>query len=233
MATPYEFKPGPYSSHTLLLDSLPKLGAGARVLDVGCGDGYLGEILAERGYEVTGIERSDGFTGRFPESVRLVVADLEEGLPPLESRYDYVLCADILEHLRKPENLLAQIRGVLKRGGRLVASLPNSGNIYFRLNVLAGRFPQEDKGLFDRTHLRFYMWDGWARLLQEAGYSIETVRSSGIPVGLAISPGSPPSRPIEVLEGVSYELARLWKTLFAYQFIVTASTGRNGTDDGK
>ena len=48
--SPYQFKASPYSSHTILLANLPEPGQGKRVLDVGCGDGYLGEILAARGY---------------------------------------------------------------------------------------------------------------------------------------------------------------------------------------
>ena len=84
------------------------------------------------------------------------------GLPELPpASFDYFFCADILEHLRDPARLLHQLRTALYPGGLLIASLPNSGNVYFRLNILAGRFPQDDKGLFDRTHVRFYMWSGW------------------------------------------------------------------------
>ncbi|MGD0362405.1 MAG: hypothetical protein ABSC93_16130, partial [Bryobacteraceae bacterium] len=55
-ATPYQLKGSPYSSHSLLLASLPSSGNGRRVLDVGCAGGYLGAILAGRGYCVTGVD---------------------------------------------------------------------------------------------------------------------------------------------------------------------------------
>jgi SAM-dependent methyltransferase len=221
----YTFKASPYSSHSLLLRALPERGEGRAVLDVGCGSGYLSALLAERGYVVTGIERNGGYQEPFPSTVQLIEADLEEGLPALECAFDYVLCADILEHLRRPEVLLADLRKVLRPGGGLIASLPNSGNIYFRLNVLAGRFPQDDKGLFDRTHLRFFVWSGWADLLRKSGWIIDRAESSAIPVGLVVPPKWEGSRPVVLAERVCYGLAKLRKTLFAYQFVVTAHVG--------
>lgn len=217
----YSLKQSPYSSHSLLVGSFPTQGAGRRVLDVGCADGYLAAILAARGYRVTGVERPGGAGEAFPREVKLIEADLDAGLPALDGSFDYVLCADVLEHLRNPRRLLEQIREGLAPGGVLVASLPNSGNLYFRLNVLAGRFPRHDRGLFDRTHLHFCMWTNWVELLASAGYSIQTCRPTGIPVSLAL-PRFAASLWIRAAERLSYEIARLWKTMFAYQFVVTA-----------
>lgn len=217
----YSFKPSPYSSHAIVLSLFPAVTRTVRVLDAGCGNGYLAAILASRGYDVTGVEQPGGFDKDFPANVRLVPADLESGLPDLDGTFDYILCADILEHLRHPEGLLAQLRACLAPGGVLIASLPNSGNIYFRLTVLAGRFPQEDKGLFDRTHLRFYTLDGWRQLFAGSGYEWEQLRPTGIPIGLRF-PGAQESLPVRAAERLSYLLARLRKQLFAYQFVVVA-----------
>lgn len=215
----YSFKPGRYSSHSVLLGALPEQGGGHRLLDVGCAGGYLSEILAQRGYRVTGLDRPGTSISGFPANVRLVEADLEEGLPKLDGRFMYAVCADILEHLRNPGRLLRDVREYLEPNGRLVASLPNSGNFYFRFNILLGRFPQDDKGLFDRTHLRFYMWKGWQRLFEENGFEIDLVRPTAVPVGLAFPALS---RVAEALEAVSYGCARAWMKLFAYQFVVVA-----------
>lgn len=222
---PYQLKDSPYSSHGLLLACLPPDGAGRRVLDVGCAGGYLGVILAGRGYRVTGIDSPGAARGGFPESVELFEADLDLGLPALAGRFDYVICADVLEHLRRPVRLLRDLRAVLAGGGRVVASLPNSGHAYFRWNVLRGRFPAHDRGLFDRTHLHFYTWRGWLDLFTAAGFRVETVRCSGVPVALAL-PKWEGSAAVRALERVSYESARWWKEMFAYQFIVTAAPER-------
>jgi SAM-dependent methyltransferase len=218
----YTFKASPYSSHALVLRAFPADGKGRTVLDLGCGNGYLGALLSQRGYVVTGVERNGGWSPPFPDSVRLIEADLEQGLPPLGASFDYVLCADILEHLRRPEAMLQKLKAVTRPGGLIIASLPNSGNVYFRLNILAGRFPQHDKGLFDRTHVRFYTWMGWTSLFNDSGWQIQSVESSGIPVGLVVPPQWEQAQPVRWAEHLCYGLAKIRKTLFAYQFVVTA-----------
>jgi SAM-dependent methyltransferase len=143
----------------------------------------------------------------------------------LDGSFDYILCADVLEHLREPERLLRACRERLAPEGALIASLPNSGHAYFRGHVLMGRFPQHDRGLFDRTHLRFCTWHGWVDLLARAGFLIEELHCSGVPVGLAL-PKWEDSLWVRALERLSYESAQAWKSLFAYQFIVRARAER-------
>jgi SAM-dependent methyltransferase len=221
----YTFKASEESSHGQLLALLPAPGRGKRVLDLGCGPGHVARLVAERGYEVTGVERRGATGDSFPGNVRLIESDLDQGLPPVEGRFDYVVCADILEHLREPERLLKRVHGVLDGEGRVLASLPNSGNIYFRLVVLSGRFPQEEKGLFDRTHVRFYTRDGWRELLGGAGFHIESMTATGIPAGLRF-PRWADTMAIRALEAVLHGLAVLWPSLWAYQFVVVAAPGR-------
>jgi SAM-dependent methyltransferase len=219
-AVPYRLKESPYGSHMLLLDALPAKGAGRKVLDLGCCNGYFAALMAERGYDVTGVERAGGHGPDFPIEVRLIEHDLEQGLPPIDSRFSLVICADILEHLRYPLALLQQARELMEPDGQLAASLPNSGNFYFRLNVLAGRFPKEEKGLFDRTHVQFFPWSGWVELFEAAGFHIKEVRSSAVPFSVAMP--SAPAWLVEALEWSFFQAARVWKTLFAYQFIVVS-----------
>ena len=217
--SPYALKPQAHSSHSILLRLLPGAGNGRRLLDLGCADGYLSRLFSERGFSVTAIDGAAPQPRTFPDGVRFLEADLDRGLPPLEGNFDFVVCADILEHLRDPDALLRGIRSKMSHGGKLIASLPNSGNIYFRLNVLLGRFPAHDRGLFDRKHLHFYMWKGWKDLLQRNGFHIRTAQPSTIPFSLAW-----PHRPglAAALESLYWVAARTWKTLFAYQFVVVA-----------
>lgn len=217
----YTFKPNRYSSHTLLLENFPAPGQGRRVLDVGGGEGYLSEALAARGYSVECIARPGSARPNFPREVELLEADLDFDLPQLSAGFEYVLCGDILEHLREPLAALQWLRKLLKPGGRLIASLPNSGHIYVRWNVLLGRFPEHDRGLFDRTHLHYFGWESWRRLLSDAGLRIETVRPTAVPVALALGRDQA-GLAVRALESLSYALGRIRKTLFAYQFVVVA-----------
>jgi len=200
---------------------LPENGNGLKLLDVGCADGYLSRLFAARGFRVIAIDAPAQRQRELPDGIRFLEADLDHGLPAVEGRFDFVVCADILEHLRNPEVLLREIHSRMAPGAKLLASLPNSGNIYFRLNVLFGKFPQDDRGLFDRTHLHFYMWKGWQDLLIENGYKITNVRPSVIPFSLAL-----PNQPglANLLERLYYVAARAWRTLFAYQFVVVAES---------
>lgn len=86
-----------------MLAEFPERGEGRRVLDVGCAIGYISEILAQRGFAVTSI---DWPNSPHPPTVEFAGADLDDGLPPLRGQFDYVICADVLEHLRAPWNCL-------------------------------------------------------------------------------------------------------------------------------
>jgi SAM-dependent methyltransferase len=218
LRTRYEFKGGDYSSHLMLLRRFPAHGEGRRVLDVGCAGGFLGEMLAARGYSVTGLDWPGTATS---PAIQFHGADLDNGLGTLGGGYDYIVCADVLEHLRDPLRVLIECRERLARGGVVIASLPNSGHWYFRANILAGRFPQDEKGLFDRTHLRFYMWDNWVELFEQAGLRMVSVEPTTTPFGLVLR-SLDGSWFVRALERISYDLARVWKRLFAYQFVITA-----------
>lgn len=217
----YTLKQSPYSSHMILMRLLDPVRLGRRLLDVGCGNGFLARLLGQTGFQVTGLEHPQGYDANFPAEVALIAHDLETPLPELPGKFDVIVVADVLEHLRKPSDLLTALRPYLSKGGCVVASLPNSGNIYFRLNILLGRFPQEDKGLFDRTHLHFYMWQNWEDLFSACGFELEVYDVSGIPVGLAFA-SMADSWLVKMGEWGCYQLARIWKTLFAYQFLVVA-----------
>jgi len=218
---PYTFKAGRYSSHRLLLEALPAQGHGRRLLDVGGGQGYLSRILAGRGYRVVCIAGPGSIAKDFPRGVELHEADLDFQSPPVGDDYSFLLCGDVLEHLRDPRSVLRRLRLLLRPEGRLVASLPNSGHAYVRWNVLLGRFPAHDRGLFDRTHLHFFTWQGWRQLLRESGFQLERVEPTTVPLSLAL-PRWQDNLAIGLLESLSYGLGRLWKTLFAYQFVVVA-----------
>lgn len=204
-----------------MLRLFPGEGLGRAVLDLGCGNGHLAAALAARGFTVTGVERPAEYRPDFPASVDLIEHDLDQGLPRIYQQFDYVICADILEHLRDPAHLLEQLHVALRPGAQLIASLPNSGNIYFRSQVALGRFPQHDQGLFDRTHLHFYPWHGWQQLFRESGFRIRSVVPTSVPFEQAFTPRRA-SVMIRFAEWFSYGFARLWKTMFAYQFVVTA-----------
>ncbi|MCB1954240.1 MAG: class I SAM-dependent methyltransferase [Rhodocyclaceae bacterium] len=165
------------SSLTAIAGRIPP---GATILDVGCGTGALGAALAEG----TGCQ-FDGITYN-PEEAELAmrhyrrveVLDLDAPAPlaswPLAD-YDVIVCADILEHLRRPQDLLHELRGRLKPEGSLIVSVPNVGYFGLVAEILAGDFRYRDEGLLDRTHLRFFTRRSISRLLAECGWQLHDV----------------------------------------------------------
>lgn len=224
-ASPYRIKLSPLSSHGRILRFLATCPRGNRILEVGTAEGYLGRALKEAGFgRLTGLEANPSYaeTAR-PGYSEMIRADLESWQPsPSMGPFDVILCADILEHLKDPWSALKKLRGLLAPGGRLLLSIPNSGHWWFRLNVLFGRFPLEERGLFDRGHLRFFTWRTLWKLVEQAGFHVEKVWIT--PPPLSDLCGAGPGQRVAVgLEGIYCAIGLLWRKLFAYQFILCAA----------
>ncbi|MCB1022043.1 MAG: class I SAM-dependent methyltransferase [Bryobacterales bacterium] len=220
-SSPYGFKASPYSSHARLMQAFDEPGRGRRVVDVGGGEGYLSRALVDRGYAVTCVAQPGTASPALPASVEVVEADLNREPLELGGRFSRALCGDVLEHLVDPLDVLERLAASLEEDGCLVASLPNGAHWFVRLNVLFGRFPEDDKGLFDRTHLHFYAWKNWARLLNKAGLEVVSLEPTVVPFDLALPRiGQGPIG--RALEAANYWAAKLWKELWAYQFVIVA-----------
>ena len=146
-----------------------------RILDLGCCTGALGSALKRRqGAVVLGVERDADYAADARARLdRVVVSDVErflEGPAPSEAPFDCLIAADVLEHLVDPWLALARAADLLAPGATIVVSLPNVA--YYRgiwQLVRTGRWPREDVGVFDRTHLRWFTLDDGLDLLRQAG----------------------------------------------------------------
>ncbi|MFB6696194.1 class I SAM-dependent methyltransferase [Streptomyces virginiae] len=101
--------------------------AGRRVLDAGCGSGPLSAALRDRGAVVTGIDVSAGMLAlarrRLGDDVALHVVDLNDPLPFDDEAFDDVVGSLVLHYLQDWEPTLAELRRVIRPGGRLIASV--------------------------------------------------------------------------------------------------------------
>jgi 2-polyprenyl-3-methyl-5-hydroxy-6-metoxy-1,4-benzoquinol methylase len=158
------------TSHGHMLDLI---GGNKTVLDVGCATGYLARALVERGCTVSGVElEPEAAEQARPVLRRLVVGDLAALDLDAElehERFDVVVLGDILEHLVDPVRLLRQAVGLLEPGGSVVISIPHVAHGSLRLALLQGRWEYLDRGLLDRTHLRFFTRRSLVEMLAEAG----------------------------------------------------------------
>lgn len=114
---------------------------GARVLDLGCGDGTLLDLLQrERGCTGYGIEIDDAnVLACVRRGVNVIQLNLEEGLAVFDdSSFDVVLQIDTLQHLRNAETMLRETARVGRTG---IVAFPNFAHWPNRLSVLRGRMP--------------------------------------------------------------------------------------------
>jgi len=146
----------------------------SRVLDVGCGTGVITDIIRrQKSASVIGIEPD-------AERVRRAVArglDVHLGvLSPDFIRqhgpFDYIVFADVLEHLPNPAEIVAMAKGGLKPGGSVVASIPNVAHWFVRTDLLRGRFDYQDCGIMDATHLRWFTRRTVREFFERLGFQI-------------------------------------------------------------
>lgn len=161
--------------------------AGAQVLDLGTGSGALGQYLRDHaGCIVDGITINDQEAAlAAPHYRRLEVADLEHaGWTSLfqDETYDFIVCADVLEHISRPENVLRACRKLLAPAGQLLISIPNAAYGGLVAELLEGDFTYRDEGLLDRTHLRFFTRRSLQLFLSAEGWEVERVEAIERPV---------------------------------------------------
>jgi 2-polyprenyl-3-methyl-5-hydroxy-6-metoxy-1,4-benzoquinol methylase len=214
----YRLKPDPYSSHSLILSRLGE-GRGRKLLDVGAADGFLAERLTAQGWAVTALERDPALAAQAHGRCKtVVVADLEAAPPLLDGPFDAIVYGDVLEHLGDPRAVLLALDRTLATGGTVIVSVPNVAHLWVRLSLLAGRFDYADRGILDRTHLRFFTRRTLVALLGEAGLSVDELRVTPVPLPLVVPPRWHGGW-LDGLHAVSARAARLWPGGLAYQFV--------------
>jgi SAM-dependent methyltransferase len=117
-----------------------------RGLDVGCGTGVLATRLAEAGYEMSGIDPSEGMLEVLRERTALVEAVQASGtsLPFADDSFDLVLTVAVMHHIAEPDDVrqtLAEMVRVAKPGGRILVWDHNPRNPYW--GRLMARVPQD------------------------------------------------------------------------------------------
>ena len=149
------------------------------ILDVGCSNGSLGRALIslQPGRKVCGIELDKAFSLEAAQYLDEVINDdlntLDwEAVLPGRS-FDCMIFADVLEHLQEPGRSLKQALTRLRPGGSVVICLPNIRHVSALSSIFfSGTFPRRDRGIFDRTHLRWFTFRDACSLLNENGLQL-------------------------------------------------------------
>lgn len=161
-------------------------GTGQRILDIGCGNGFLLYQFRNRYQTLVGLEFS-------PKRLRQAAINLSgldflqisgsaENMPDIETNsIDRIVSADTIEHIPDVYAAANEMYRILKPGGQLVINTPNIAYLKKRIWLLAGRFPstsQPNEGngsdvMFDGGHLHYFTYRSLRIVLEKAGFSPE------------------------------------------------------------
>lgn len=86
--------------------------------------------------------------------------------------FDYIIFADVLEHLFEPKKILKEALALLKENGRILISVPNISHNSIILSLLNDRFTYSDTGLLDATHVHFFAYKDLKDMIKDVGLYI-------------------------------------------------------------
>lgn len=158
---------------------------GDRVLELGCANGRIGELIrrhAPHVKELHGVDYDAHLLSAAPADLytSLQQVDLDQAAPHSDEAFTDVLALDVLEHLKAPHEVVGRLVDLLAPRGRLVIGIPNFLHIRNRLRLLAGRWAYEETGgLYDEGHLRWYGWPNLDQLIPRELYDLVEVQGFG------------------------------------------------------
>ncbi len=193
----------PHSPHHVIQSLISKK---SLVLDVGCNTGFLAKSLISRRVICDGIDINEKALSIARKYCRKVykrnLYSHKLNIPRI--KYDYIIFADILEHVPRPDLLLNNARFYLKKKGTIIISLPNVARLEIRLQLLFGNFDYTSGGILSEDHLRHFTKKTAINIIERCGLSVTNI----IPTGLGHQLG-------------------LFPTLTAFQFIYVCQLKNN------
>ena len=165
----------PYSSIWKILNQIRP---GSRVLECGCATGYMTKYMQEAlhcqvyivEYERTAFEKAIQY------ATDGICADLMQDTWIEHFRhlsFDYLIFADVLEHLTQPLGVVKKAAFLLADNGSVLVSIPNVAHNDIILKLLQDRWDYTEKGLLDETHLRFWGKENLVSFFQAAEMEID------------------------------------------------------------
>ena len=196
------------------------------VLEFGPANGrltkYLKETLNCKVYLVELDEEAGKEALQYGEELVIGDAEQYEWLERYRDiRFDAIIFADILEHLRDPEEILVQSKHLLKADGTILLSVPNLAHNSVLIDLLNNKFEYQSIGLLDNTHIHMFTKESLENMLRRAGLVVSGRYATYSRVGENEIVNS-----LEEVAGIdkSYWLSRPYGEV--YQFVYSARKGR-------
>jgi glycosyltransferase involved in cell wall biosynthesis len=213
----YDLKLGYLSSHTAAIEAARP---GYRLLDIGCGQGYVARELAAKGCHVTGMDQYVPAASAATDGIDFIRWNLDRAEFPVNvSAFDQIMMLDIIEHLKQPEQFMDELRfAAMCKRPEVIITTANIGFFVTRLMLFCGQFNYGRKGILDATHTRLFTFRSLKALLEQSGYDVLDIRGIPAPFPKAIG-NNAISR---FFLRVNQALIKVSKGLFSYQIFVRA-----------
>lgn len=206
------------STHGKILSQIKE---GSTVLECGCATGYMTRFMKEKmgcsvsiveideeAYNIARESAEDGFCGNLDEHYW---ADHFKN-----DKFDYIIFADVLEHLRNPVRTLSFAKKLLKNDGKVIFSIPNICHNDIMIRMYYDNFTYTNIGLLDNTHIHFWGGNNLPGFCDKAGFDIEV-----IDLLLAKTGKTEQGFPLNQIDDELLALLKKRKLGEVYQYIVT------------
>ena len=164
-----------------------------KLLDVGCGDGYITELITKnKKLESYGVDIVDSNIEKARKrGIAVKKCDLQnEDLPFEDNSFELVFAGEILEHLSVPENMINEIHRVLKKDGIFIATVPNIASWYNRVLLAFGFVPYWIESGTKKAygtpygvvsgHLKAFTQGSLKEMFEDQGFTIIEIKSAAV-----------------------------------------------------
>lgn len=221
----YAFDPDGDAWAARVLRRMPPRGI---VLELGPGPGAMTRVLLARGYEVVVVENDPAALEALKAlGVEAIEGDLDrtDWLNGVAGRrFDAVLACDVLEHLRRPDQVLRSLEECLQPAGRLILSIPNIAYAGVVAALRNGVFDYTDKGQLDRTHVHFFTRRSIETMLLACGWAPRAWEANRVPVESSEFAWCWSALP----EAQKQSLLVGWHDFDVYQWMAVATPAKDG-----
>jgi 2-polyprenyl-3-methyl-5-hydroxy-6-metoxy-1,4-benzoquinol methylase len=154
---------------------LPAADQAGRWVDMGCGQGEFLDLVAQDGHAGMGLDFWASNASVVCEAGRpALAADLNKGLPFQDASLDGVTLIEVIEHIVRAEDLVAELSRVIRPGGWLVVTTPNVVHLTYRIRSLTGHPPKQEG-----YHYRFFTRKTLTATLAKVGFELDGYASFG------------------------------------------------------
>ena len=208
--------------NTTLGKILTAMRPGCTVLECGCATGYMTRLMKERliakVYIVEWGQKAFHMAMKYAEGgvcADLMSDDWQKNFNGIS--FDYIIFADVLEHLREPLTVLKTAVSMLKEDGTVLISVPNVAHNDLLISLYENHWEYTRTGLLDETHVHFFTEESLILLCEEAGLFAELLDYVRIPTF-----NTEQARPYDQEKEDLYRLLWARANGEAYQFVLKA-----------